>query len=245
MFGSVAGDGTGQTIAIVDAYNQPSIASDLASFDSYYGLPAPPSFTVVNQNGATSPLPPNAGSSNWGIEISLDVEWAHVIAPNAKILLVEANSASNDLYTAVDAARGYTGVSVVSMSWSQDEFSGDSSDDSHFTTPSGHNGVTFLAATGDDGAYSTVPGESNPPVIVQYPAVSPNVVGVGGTTLNLSFAGGYGSESGWGNGTNSYNNGGSGGGISTLAAQPAYQTGVVTQSSSHRTVPDVLYGRQP
>ncbi len=245
MFGSVVGNGSGQTIAIVDAYNQPDIASDLTAFDNYFDLPAPPSLTVVNQNGATSPLPQNAGNSGWGIEISLDVEWAHVIAPGASILLVEANAASDDLYTAVDAARNHAGVSAVSMSWSNDEASNDSSYDYHFTTPTNHTGVTFLAASGDDGAYSTGNYFNNPPVIVQYPAASPNVVGVGATTLNIDGSGNYQSEQGWGNGTNSYYDGGSGGGISQYASQPSYQQGVVTQSSTQRTVPDVSMDGDP
>jgi subtilase family serine protease len=83
--GTVQGDGTGQTIAIVDAYDQPNIAGDLATFDAMYGLAAPPSFLKVNQTGGTSY--PTA-DQNWGLEISLDVEWAHAVAPGANILLV-------------------------------------------------------------------------------------------------------------------------------------------------------------
>jgi subtilase family serine protease len=244
-FGGVTGDGTGQTIAIIDAYNQPTIASDLTAFDSYFGLPDPPSFTVINQDGATSPLPADAPPGSWGVETSLDVEWAHVIAPQANILLVEANSADDSLFTAVDTARNYPGVCAVSMSWSEDEFSGDAAYDYHFTTPAGHNGVTFLAATGDYGAYSTNYYPQNPPVIVQYPAASPNVVAVGGTTLSVDGQGNYQSESGWGHGTDSYWELGSGGGISTIAAQPAYQMGVVTQSNTQRTIPDVAMDGDP
>ena len=108
------------------------------------------------------------------------MEWAHAIAPKANILLVEANSASfSDLLTAVDYARHATGVVAVSMSWGGGEFSGESAYDSYFTTPSGHGGVTFVASSGDSGAP------------VGYPAISPNVLSVGGTTLNLNSQGGY------------------------------------------------------
>ena len=92
-FNGVAGNGAGQTIAIVDAYNDPNIASDLAAFDSRFNLPAPPSFSVLNQNGQTSPLPAADPTGDWEVEESLDVEWAHAMAPGASIVLVEANSA--------------------------------------------------------------------------------------------------------------------------------------------------------
>ena len=91
--GGVKGDGTGQTIAIVDAYDQPNIKADLHAFDQQFGLADPPSFRVVAQDGSSN-LPAKAGAGGWGVEISLDVEWAHALAPGANILLVEANSAS-------------------------------------------------------------------------------------------------------------------------------------------------------
>ena len=101
----------------------------------------------------------------------LDVEWAHAIAPEATILLVEASSASfSDLLAAVKYAANYTGVSVVSMSWGTDEFNGETSYDSYFTTPAGHIGVTFVASSGDSGTTC-------------WPSVASNVLAVGGTTL--------------------------------------------------------------
>ena len=87
------GDGTGQTIAIIDAYDDPNIAGDLAAFDTQFGLTAPPSFTKVAQDGSQN-LPAASGTSNWSIEEALDVEWAHAAAPGANILLVEANDPS-------------------------------------------------------------------------------------------------------------------------------------------------------
>jgi subtilase family serine protease len=215
--GAIQGDGSGQTIAIVDAYSQPNIASDLHIFDSTYGLPDPPHFTVVNQNGGSS-LP--AANQSWGMEESLDVEWAHALAPGANILLVEASSNSYaDLMTAVNYARNQPGVSVVSMSWGSGEFSSEAAYDSYFTTPSGHPGVAFIASSGDNGW-------------VEYPSTSPNVLAVGGTQLNTDSAGNYISEMAWS---------GSGGGISNTETQPSYQQGVVTQVTTHRTVPDVAY----
>src|SRR5262249_56351132 len=137
------------------------------------------------------------------------------------VLLVEANSADyNDLFTAVHTAASTPGVVAVSMSFGGSETVGESIYDSYFTTPSGHAGVTFLASSGDSGA---------PP---SYPSVSPNVVSVGGTTLLMDSQGNIQSESGWS---------GSGGGISALESQPTYQQGIVTQSSTSRTTPDVAY----
>ena len=218
--GSVVGAGRGQTIATVDAYDQPHIGSDLGVFDGTYGNAAPPSFTKVNEYGGST-LPQAVAS--WGLEESLDVEWAHAIAPAANIVLVEASSASSvDLLNAVNYARNLPGVSVVSMSFGGGEFSGENSYDGYFTTPAGHSGVTFVASSGDNGsAYAP-----------EWPSVSPNVLAVGGTQLSASGSGNYIGESGWS---------GSGGGVSLFEAQPSYQRGVVSQSSTARTVPDVAY----
>jgi subtilase family serine protease len=240
VFGSVTGNGSGQTIAIVDAYNDPNIVADLHAFDAAFGLANPPSFTVIGQNGSTT-LPTNdtpSSSGSWAMEIALDVEWAHVVAPAASIVLVEANSSSlTDLLAAVDTARRHAGVSVVSMSWGSSEFS--STYDSYFTTPAGHTGVTFVASSGDSGAYV-----SSRSLGVEWPAVSANVLSVGGTTLTTS-SGTYVSESGWGNGTSSYRLGGAGGGISRYVGEPAWQKGVVTQTTTHRAVPDVAFDADP
>jgi hypothetical protein len=245
-FGSVVGDGTGQTIAIIDAYNAPTITSDLQTFDSDYGLPAP-TLTIENQNGGTS-LPRNdpAGpGDSWALETSLDVEWAHAVAPKANILLMLASSSSDsDLYTAVDTARGTTGVSAVSMSFGGDESFSDQFNDFHFTTPSNHAGVTFLAASGDNGAFSDSGGTTK---VVGYPASSPNVVGAGGTKLVTDSSGNYSSESGWGSGSTSNRNGGSGGGISGVFGRPSYQGGLgnVAGDTSSRLVPDVAMDADP
>ncbi len=243
-FGGVKGDGTGQTIAIVDAYDDPAfvdssingspnpafISSDLAQFDKEFGLPNPPSFTKVNQEGQTSPLPSTdpAGAGNyfgnWEIEEALDVEWAHAIAPGANIILVEANDASNNLFIAAQTAASLPGVSVVSMSWGEPEQYSETSMDSIFAVP----GVTFVASTGDQGS----PGE--------YPAYSPNVVAVGGTSLqNLDANGDYPGTGANGEVAWSF----SGGGISQVESEPSYQDSV--QSTGQRTIPDVSFDADP
>ncbi|HVS36668.1 MAG TPA: hypothetical protein VMS17_14000 [Gemmataceae bacterium] len=219
------------TIAIVDAYSDPNIAGNLATFDAQWGVSAPPSFKQVNETGGTR-LP--AGDANWGLEISLDVEWAHAMDPTANILLVEASSSSiNDLMTAVGYAASH--ASVVSMSWGAGEFSGETAFDTGSGGVSGFKGfanypnTTFVASAGDSGS------------AVEWPSVSPDVVSVGGTTLsvNETTSGStttysYGSESAWADG---------GGGVSSYEGKPTYQNGA--QSYSTRTTPDVSYDANP
>ena len=227
-FNGTVGNGAGQTIAIVDAYNDPDIVSDANSFSSQWGLPAfngsgEPTLSVLNETGGTS-LPANASPEGWDLEESLDVEWAHSIAPEANIILYEANSNSDsDLFTAIKTAETHAGVSVVSMSWSGGESSSETSLDSYFTT----SGVTFLAATGDSGSPSG------------YPAYSPDVVAVGGTTLDINSSGQYIAEGAWSDG---------GGGISLYETIPSYQDnldGVNGASTTHRNVPDVSMDADP
>jgi hypothetical protein len=220
----VTANGAGQTIAIIDAFHDPNITSDLHTFDAQFGL-ADPVMTVVNQRGGTTPPSNNAG---WSSEIALDVEWAHAIAPAASILLVEADSDStDDLMVAVNYARKQPGVSVVSMSWGGDETFGTGSGsqlamDADFTTPAGHQGVTFVAAAGDS-AHS-----------VLWPATSPHVLSVGGTTLSLDGTGNIITETGWSGGSRGY---------SAVETEPSYQQAV--QSSGKRAVSDVGYAGNP
>ena len=248
VYGSVVGNGAGQTIAIVDANNDPNIASDLATFDSQWGLPAPPNFLVVNSSGQTSPLPSNDASIS--VETSLDVEYAHVMAPSASILLVESpdDNTPADLAEGIAEARSYTnttwcvnGASVVSISYGYTESSGNSGSDTDFATAStSHDGVTFFASSGDEGAYVSSSTKG-----VYWPAEVPNVVAVGGTTLTQSN-GTYTSEAGWGNSTNSYGSGGSGGGLATLYSQPSYQVGKVNGlTTTKRAVPDISMDADP
>lgn len=227
-FGSVIGDGTGQTIAIIDTYHSPTVSQDLHTFDTAFGLPDPPQLTVVAQDGSTNfprTDPSGPGTLNWEEETALDVEWAHAMAPQANILLVEANAPTyvDLIQTAVDYARRQPGVVAISMSFGGGEFSGETSLDSYFTTPAGHSGVTFLASSGDSG---------NP---AGYPAVSKNVVGIGGTRLSVDAAGNYLGESGWS---------GSGGGVSSFESLPSYQNGVMS-GLWHRGSPDVALDADP
>ena len=237
-FSSVAGNGAGQTIAIVDAYDDPDLlpstatgfaSSDLAMFDRQFDLPNPPSFTKLNEYGSPTNLPgvdpAGAGNpnGNWEVEEALDVEWAHAIAPAASIVLVECNSAgSAQLFQGAVMAAGLPGVSVVSMSWGSSEFDGETAYDADFMTPSGHQGVTFVAATGDQGT----PGE--------YPAYSPSVLAVGGTSLHLGANDSYGSEAAWSS---------SGDGTSVYEPEPAYQDGVA--GNTGRSIPDVSADADP
>ena len=226
-FDGVTGDGTGQTIAIIDAFDDPNIQQDLRGFDAAFNLPTA-SLTVVNQTGGTTLPgldPAGAGNENFEGEEALDVEWAHALAPGAKLILVEATDSSpTNLLAGVTWARAQPGVSVVSMSFGGQEESSQRQFDADFTTPAAHEGVTFLASTGDAGE----PGG--------YPAYSPNVVAVGGTTASIDTLGNYDTETGWS---------GSGGGISQFETQPAYQNGVVTQSLTQRTIPDVAFDADP
>ncbi len=219
-FGKVTGNGAGQTIAIVDSYYDPNISSDLKQFDSQYGLQNPPSFTQYVENGLRT------NDAGWALETALDVEWAHAVAPAANIVLVEAQPDLNDLFGAVSFASKLPGVSVVSMSWGTGEFSGESSYDSVFTTPTGHSGVTFVASSGDSGT-------------TEYPSASPNVLSVGGTTLSVTSQGNYVSETAWSQ---------SGTGSSPYESQPSWQTGAtgsVGLSTGGRTTPDVAFDANP
>jgi len=224
-------DGLGQTIAIIDPYNDPHIFHDLATFDARYDLPnddtsGKPILTEVRFGSGSSPQDPA-----WSQEIALDVEWAHAIAPEAHILLVEAKSTGlNDLVQAVDYARSQKGVSVVSMSWDGGEFASETKYDYLFTTPKGHiggdgvaGGITFVGATGDTGAPAG------------WPAVSPNVLGVGGTSMYLSSKGSWSAEYGWDF---------SGGGVSFYEPEPYWQE-ALSPNVGYRTTPDVAYDANP
>jgi len=206
-----SGGGTG-TIAIIDAYDDPTVENDLNVFSSQFGLPTP----HFEKHMMASTIRTDGG---WALEISLDVQWAHAIAPDAKILLVEAKSNSlADLLAAVDYARGRSDVVAISMSWGGGEFSSESAYDSHFTSSYG---ATFFASSGDSGAG------------VIWPSVSPNVVAVGGTRLTFS-GGSLVSETAWS---------GSGGGLSKYVPAPSYQ--ITYGISGKRAVPDVSYDADP
>jgi hypothetical protein len=248
LFGSLYNNaGSGQTIAIIDAYGDPNISNDVQQFDEYFNIggalgdPTNFSFlTVVNQSGgSTLPTPDPTSGGEWAAETSLDVEWAHAIAPGANILLVEADNPSS-LPTAIEFAERQPGVSVISMSFGAGEGGNDLLADNIYTTPLGHQGIVFVAASGDIG-------NGNPPQAAeaQYPAASPNVLGVGGTVLTLMPSSTPGqspvpTEVAW-NGSN--------GGASQFEAEPSYQVPVVPATMATnpisgpnmRATPDVAY----
>lgn len=193
--------GFGQTVAIVDAYDDPNAAADLAVYRSQYGLPACTvangCFQKVNQNGQTAPLPsPDKG---WSGEISLDLDMVSAVCPQCNILLVEANSSyMSDLGTAVDTAVRL-GAKFVSNSYGGSEYSGVANNDVHYNHP----GVAITASTGDNG-YG-----------VSYPASSPYVTAVGGTSLTRSSGSARGwTETAWA---------GAGSGCSGYESQPSFQ----------------------
>lgn len=215
--------GAGKTIAIVDAYDDPSAESDLGVFSSQYGLPACTTangcFQKVDQNGGTSYPRTDSG---WALEISLDVQWTHAIAPGAKILLVEAKTNSfTNLLAAEDYAAAH--AQYVSNSWGGSEFSGEASNDSHFARA----GVSFFVSSGDAGTPA------------EYPSSSPNVISVGGTTLHLS-GNTLTSETGWsssGGGCSQYEN--------APSAQASFSQYGQVNCAGKRGTPDVSLDADP
>ena len=246
-FDKLSLNGAGTTIAIVDAYDNPTLIQDLHVFDQKFGLPDP-NVTIAKEIDGDG-NPPRA-DTGWSTETAIDVEWAHAIAPGANILLCQASDAGMDnLMDMVNFARNYSGVSVVSMSFGGREFErtwNPSSwfdenqtdyDSGTFTTPQGHRPVSFVASSGDDGS-----------PFVKYPSTSPNVLAVGGTVItafqNVTTIGNatvgsisatpfvasgptnfasmsYDTETAWSKG---------GGGFSGVESRPAYQNGFNSNS---------------
>jgi hypothetical protein len=193
--------GSGQTVAIIDAFNDPNAASDLAAYRSSAGLPACGSgcFSVVNQNGAASPLPQSAGTTGWDVEESLDIDMVSAICPLCHIILVEASSpTTQNLGTAVNTAVSL-GAKFVSNSYGGGESASDPTFDSEFYN---HAGVAVTASAGDSGFG------------VEYPAASQFVTAAGGTSLNTASNSRGWSETVWN---------GSGSGCSADDAKPAWQ----------------------
>jgi subtilase family serine protease len=218
-----------QTIAIVDAFDHPFMESDLAAYSTQFGLPACTAangcFTKVNQLGTSAPLPSPDPTGGWELETALDVETAHAICQNCKILLVEANSnLLSDLAAAVDTAASL-GANVISNSYG----GGDNSPDPAYTQP----GVAVVASSGDSDYGAS------------YPAADANVVAVGGTTLNVGRRGKYGSETVW----NSDVDEGTGSGCSDFNTAHAWQTATagwsLTGCGTKRGIADVSADADP
>ena len=223
-FSTDATAGAGGTIAIVSAYNAPHVEGDLSVFSRKFGLPtcttANRCFLKVSQTGSTSTYPKT--DPGWALETSMDVEWAHAIAPGADILLVEASSAAiSNLMTAEDFARAH--AQYVSNSWGGSELSDERRYDAHFV----RTGVSFFVASGDDGLGA------------EYPASSPNVIAVGGTKLNSIGTSSF-KETGWS---------GSGGGCSRYETASSYQSSfsqyAATSCNGKRATPDASLDADP
>jgi subtilase family serine protease len=259
--------GAGETIVIVDSFGSPTIKSDLATFDSTFGLPAPPSFRIIRPD--RQPVPPfdpkNSDMTGWAGETTLDVEWAHSMAPGANILLVE---------TPVSETEGTAGFPqiVEAENYVIDHHLGDVISQSFGATeetfPTAQSllrlrgayinayqhGVTVLAASGDSGAtdYANVAGTlyyTHP--VTSWPDSDPLVTGVGGTELQLNTAGERTApDQVWNDTYNqavneaAFGNAGpnplaGGGGKSVIFARPSYQNGVRGVVGDHRGVPDI------
>jgi subtilase family serine protease len=276
-------EGKGETIVIVDAFGSPSIASDLQTFDSQMGLPNPPSFKVITPEGPITTNPTNCTSVysptgpdlcsdyyGWTDETSLDVEWSHTIAPEANILLVETP------VTETEGIYGFPQI-VAAENYVIDHHLGDvisqsfGANEQTFTSPSqiyslrsayvnaAQQGVTVLAATGDQGSTDYVcdpsSGCANPnnaiccqsTRAVDWPSTDPLVTGVGGTQLHLNDEG-YRTapDSVWDDLSSTvgvtgpvYTWGSSGGGHSTVFSRPQFQDGVAGTVGDSRGTPDI------
>jgi subtilase family serine protease len=229
-----ATDGPGTTVAVIDAYDDPAAASDLAEYRSAAGLPALTTgqFTKYNQEGETSPLPAEAPvNDDWTLEESLDIDMVSAICPLCKIDLVEADNDSGDgLYIAEETAATTLGAKYISNSWGGSETSADTTYDSeYFGVP----GVVYTASAGDS-AY-------NGGVI--YPATSPNVVSVGGTSLDTASSSRGWTESVWDTSSDE----GTGSGCSAYEPQPSWQASIsiITAACSDRVDNDVAADADP
>ncbi len=241
-------DGAKQTIVIVDSFGSPTIASDLVHFDNYFGLPAPPSFRIIQPAGKVPPYhASNSNRSGWASETTLDVEWAHVMAPGASIVLVETPTSENEGTTGfpqIVQAEKYVLRhklgQVISQSFAATEqtFSPKSDYAAIRNLRSAYqlayrDHVTVLAATGDEGVtsykYNMVDEYTTP--AVSWPATDPLVTAVGGTQLDLRAGGVRKSpDVAWND---------SGGGRSIVFARPSYQNSVRAVTGAYRGVPDI------
>jgi subtilase family serine protease len=253
-------DGSGQTIIIVDSFGSPTIADDLKTFDAGYGQPDPPSFTVLSPLGTVPFDPTNTEMVNWAFETTLDVEWAHSMAPGANIVL---------LTSPVDETEGVQGMpeflylekyalmhrlgKIISQSWGATEntlfdAAGQQvfSDFEDFYKEAAEERVTVLASAGDGGSSNVdVNRITYPFPTVIFPASSPYVTAVGGTSLYADGTGKYQFEIVW----NDHFIGGGGGGVSQQFSEPSYQYSlpapVQATLNNFRGIPDVSYNADP
>ena len=222
-FNNLQADGTGQTVAIVVPYGSPTLIGDVAEFCTAYNLPPPATFLNVFTPGGE----PAGTDPGWALETSVDVEWVHALAPGAIIdLVVAPTNLLSDLLYAVQYSAQTLHAPVVSMSWgTTTEFA----HENHYDFVFNNTGTVFVAASGDAGSGT------------MYPAVSPRVVAVGGTTLYLQA----------GTGTPKFPEApevaweGSGGGRSSIEAKPSYQAAFRIPGTTKRCIPDVAFAGDP
>ena len=253
--------GKGQSIVIIDSFGSPTIRHDLEIFDEGYGLPDPPSFQILAPLGTVPFNPNNADQVSWAAETTLDVEWSHALAPDANIVLMTSP---------VDETEGVQGLpqflflekyaldhhlgQIISQSWGATEetlFTPEGrqviQDFEQFYERARDAHVTVFASSGDTGSTNytiNIPTLYTFPV-VGFPASSPLVTAVGGTSLFASTSGDYQSETVWNN-----NTGASGGGISKVFKEPDYQQNNLPGSdqsllNDHRGIPDIAYNADP
>lgn len=243
--------GKGRTIVIIDAYQNPYVASDLAIFDSTFGLPDPV-FTTIAPQGVP-PFDFNDGNmTGWAGEITLDVQWSHAIAPAANIVLVEARSNNDqDILNATKYAVDHRLGDVISQSFGEGESCMDPmllKQQHALFAKATRQGMTLFASSGDDGATQPACDGSDAVFLsASTPASDPNVTAVGGTTLNAKANGKYVGEYAWSEGVDIGipcltvdNDGCSGGGFSTLFKRPDFQAHAGVPRGA-RGVPDVAY----
>jgi subtilase family serine protease len=241
-------DGSGKTIVIIDAFQNPYIKSDLSIFDSTFGLPDP-QLSIIHPGGLTRFNINDANQDGWAFEIQLDVEYAHAMAPGANIVLAlaKSNNDSDLLATTKYVINNHIG-DVISQSFGEAEQCMDPtllSEQSALFAQAVNEGYTIFASSGDSGASQFSCDGTQAILAASTPASDPNVTGVGGTTLSAKDpSGDYLSETAWTEifGCNPpavapSDVNCSGGGFSTIYSQPGYQSG----PNPGRGVPDVAY----
>ncbi len=228
--------GAGRTIVIVDAFQNPYITQELHDFDAVWGIPDPPSFKIVAPDGLTPFSAQDANMFGWSGEISLDVQWAHAIAPAAKIVLVLAKSGNDaDIVSALGYAIHHNLGDVISMSFGEAEpcfaASLDAKEHALFAEATAKR-ITLVASSGDDGAAQPGCAADDLDLLsTSTPAADPYVLGVGGTNLTADYTtGAYRSERAW-----TDEAGQSGGGFSVRYAKPQYQVGFQSTVWPRRT----------
>jgi len=218
--------GEGQTIVIIGAYHYPTALEDFNVFSRQFGLPLETSTNPLAATNKVLQIVYAKGvqpeiDSRWASESCMDIQWAHAMAPCAKIVLVESESSTFiNMFQAVDVGNTVPNVCVVSMSWGGFEWSGEMEFDAHLKQP----GVIYVAAAGDHGG------------LTLYPSASQYVVSVGGTKLNRNKFGEFVRETGWKKG---------GGGPSMVVPIPSYQAefpSVAAKCGDYRGTPDVSFG---